>query len=49
MQSVLSNQYELEEFLERMLDSSVFLNRIVLTHERIKKALYIFKKTNRYA
>ena len=46
MQSVLSNQHELEEYLERMLDASVFLNRIVLTHERIKKLLYIFKRTN---
>jgi hypothetical protein len=46
MQSMLSNLRELDEFCEKMLDLSVFTNRIVLTPDRVLRTLYIFKRTN---
>lgn len=46
MQSLLSNFEALEEYSERMLDATVFINRLVLNNERITRALLVFKKSS---
>lgn len=48
LQTILSNFSGLEELSEKMLDTTILKNRVVLSNEQILKSLYVFKKSSRY-